>query len=119
MTKERKLAIEMWKTIRQAIIIHPNTSISLIKADFCAEHNLNWDYNCWFCQYMRNDDYDESDRLKGCTKCPIAHNAAKAKPSLCGCLPFSLWDMATNSIFSKEVKLEACDKIIKALGGKV
>lgn len=83
MTKERRLAIKMWEQIVEVLengrpgrFYQP--LISIIKEDFCREHNLEWKAGCWFCQYVRQDyRYKLLSRksippsYNGCQHCPL------------------------------------------------
>ena len=104
MTKERRLAIEMWEDIkaklpkwwkkcdRSSISAH----IVQYKNDFCVKHDLPWIANCWFCAYIRY-----------CKDCPLRD---------CG-------DGAYRSIINNDtplqVKIRACEYIISALKGEI
>lgn len=121
MTKERKLAVEMWEIIRQAIennkhLIH--SDISEIKKKFCKEHHLEWVSGCWFCTYVRKSVLSRG-RRKGCNACPIAR-FDDPLGIFFGCDKDSLYAIVLNhrNNFSIEERLEACDKIIKALEGE-
>lgn len=84
MTKERRLAIEMWEQIVKALENGEHDSsfgdseAVPIKSRFCHEHNLDWKCECWFCQYVRKDwRYDMPSRAdipehsNRCQKCPL------------------------------------------------
>ena len=99
MTKERRLAIKMWKDIRDMI----STSDKLLSASvinykeiFCKERKLKWFNNCWFCQY-----------IPYCSKCPLVN---------CGFS--SSYEITVSEYRSKDVRIEACNNIIRALGGE-
>lgn len=87
MTKERRLAIQMWEEIAE----QQPSSISVYKKGFCKEHYLNWRNECWFCQYVRQDyRYDLPSRRhivwvkNECQKCPIyKYNGCTGDQ--CGC----------------------------------
>ena len=99
MTKERKLAIQMWQEIKNKITDNPSISsigIKFYKEEFCAKHNLFWNCECWFCQYM-----------PACILCPLR-----------SCKAHSIYHIACTSWIYKEVRLEACDMIIAALKGE-
>lgn len=99
MTKERRLAIEMWCGISRLLSACDSLSGSTVKGYkqvFCEEHDLKWKYSCWFCQYIRD-----------CIKCPLGN---------CGLS--SDYDDAVNDRLKKDVRIAACNNIIKALGGK-
>ena len=120
MTKERKLAIEMWETVRQAIINSDGVaSVKVVKREFCTEHNLNWEADCWFCQYVGLErrfsiGFD-------CTRCPLAFKGYDSQKHIMGCGGGSLWSIVVNfdKKYSVRKRIKACNKIIKALGGKV
>lgn len=86
MTKERRLAIQMWEEILQK---QPRY-IVVYKDGFCGEHALNWQHSCWFCQYVRKDYRDLPSREdilyehNGCQKCPI-YKYNKCIGDECGC----------------------------------
>ena len=54
MTKERRLAIQMWQEIVD------KCKAGDYKADFCKKHGLDWLDNCYFCDYFVL-----------CSKCPL------------------------------------------------
>ena len=99
MTKERKLAIQMWYNIKNKIIYYSyfsDRSIWYYKEEFCKEHNLKWLNHCWFCQYMPKCEY-----------CPLRN-----------CSHSSVYHIICTSQADKEIRLEACDIIIAALEGR-
>lgn len=99
MTKERRLAIEMWKVIRDMFTSPHNITGKAIveyKSEFCEQHELDWINNCWFCEY-----------IPSCDKCPLKD---------CGI--GSLYKIVVDSANDKGVRIAACNNIIKALGIK-
>lgn len=99
MTKERKLAIEMWKDIRDMLSAFDRmtmTSILEYKETFCKDHGLHWMNNCWFCQY-----------IFACSKCPLK-----------SCSTASDYYILKQDDVEKDVRVAVCNNIIKALGGK-
>lgn len=99
MTKERKLGIEMWTNIRGMLSASDGQipeSISYYKEMFCVEHGLEWTGSCWFCQYIRD-----------CGKCPLK-----------SCKLGSYYAIVVDSLMDTDVRVAACNAIIKALGGK-
>ena len=66
MTKERKIAIEMWEYIRDNYDyyreyrdVHENDedydgedAIHNLKVEFLKGKGVNWAMNCWFCEYI-------------------------------------------------------------------
>lgn len=99
MTKERRLAIEMWKDIRSRIIMLGQRmrggDIVEYKFMFCRKHDLKWSGDCWFCHYIHN-----------CVKCPLG-----------GCSSDGYYGHVSD-YWDKDVRVEACNNIIKALGGE-
>ena len=90
MTRERRLAIEMWERIAEHIG-DPDFGIYKFKRRFCVEHNVCWESNCWFCQYVRkNHRHNLSSRVRiglrtnGCQNCPI-YKYNKCEKDECGC----------------------------------
>ena len=71
MTKERRLAIQMWEEIVNKCKAGDDFSITSYKYDFCKEHNLDWKYSCYLCQYCRS-----------CSNCPIG-NCMLIYPKVC------------------------------------
>ena len=62
MTKERKLAIKMWEEIVEELKKGDKSfNLVIFKMLFCKNHNLDWENDCYFCQYCRP-----------CTRCPIS-----------------------------------------------
>lgn len=104
MTRERKLAIQMWQEIKDIIIHYPYMTAGNIqhyKAEFCVKHNLVWTCDCWFCQYIPN-----------CRYCPLWSCAGLGSGA------DSLYNVASDIYADKEKRLDACDKIIAALKGE-
>lgn len=102
MTKERKLAIEMWKGIRDGIqnsfVKDDGFSVTTYKENFCKDRNLNWRNDCWFCQY-----------IKECSKCPLGYCNDSG----------TLYYTVNNNWNTLHTRIEACDKIIATLNGNV
>lgn len=99
MTKERKLAIQMWQEIKNKLASNPYLSdmgIYQLKLKFCVRHKLHWSAQCWFCQYVPT-----------CDKCPLRT-----------CSHVSLYRIICTSWISEEIRLRACDLIIAALKGR-
>lgn len=99
MTKERKFAIDMWTNIRCMLSASDRLTCQSVleyKFEFCENHDLSWKNNCWFCQY-----------IPSCNKCPLK-------------------DYNTGSLYwtvlldrkEKNVRIDACTNIIKALEGE-
>ena len=98
MTKERRLAIQMWTNIRNMLSasdVCTRSDIVAYKLSFCTRYDLNWKCNCWFCMYMPS-----------CSECPL------------GCCSDGLYGIVLANYKEKNVRIEACNGIIKALGGK-
>ena len=71
MTKERKLAVLMWKQIVDILKsekdVNANFFIPAFKRKFCEKHDLHWALDCWLCNYVnRSDNFSD-----GCEKCPL------------------------------------------------
>lgn len=91
MTKERRLAIEMWEDIYKSSV----QAVEALKENFCAEHDLQWKHHCWFCQYVRKDcrAYLKSREaidpgVNACEECPLYkwYEARRTTPkNFCGC----------------------------------
>ena len=60
MTRERKLAIQMWQEIVDKCKAGDNFSVVMFKMEFCKKHKLNWLNGCYFCNYFDT-----------CSKCPL------------------------------------------------
>lgn len=126
MTKERRLAIEMWTEIAKRLGDN-SLNIGRFKIDFTKDHNLHWKENCWFCQYVRNDyrwelesRSDIGDEVEGCSRCPLFKNSyEKLYEDECGC------SCKNDTIFcrvvygDREYQQEAAWKIVELLGGEV
>ena len=104
MTKERRLAILMWQTIKKRIEdnefkngedILNTIEFRKFKDKFCSKYNLCWENNCWFCTYVH------------CKKCPLKSCYIHS--------PFEIF--ISNS--DKYVKLNMCDIILNALKGNL
>lgn len=99
MTKERKLAIQMWQNIRRYIKrggLRRCNSVRDCKYDFCEEKKLHWENDCWFCNYIGH-----------CEHCPLK-----------SCSSGSTYATAAWGIEDIVQRLEACDEIIAALKGE-
>ena len=62
MTKQRRLAIQMWQEIVDKCRARDDFNLVEFKKEFCKEHNLHWINNCYFCQYFL------------CSECPLDKN---------------------------------------------
>lgn len=107
MTKERKLAIKMWQDIKRLmpewVKLDPDDIVSFLrcyKDKFCTSNKVHWLYDCWLCQYFRDN----------CEKCPL-HSCYYAAP-------WTAWARIVSCSTNLKTKLAACDEIILALGGK-
>lgn len=126
MTRERKIAIEMWEYIRDQLALDLLSTRDIrmmheVKRKWLRLHYPNlldkWWCGCWFCQYFRQEgesspDPDEYERSLS-HKCPLNNN----KDDYCwgDCV---LYQAVVSRESSKAQRLEACDKIIAALKGK-
>ena len=100
MTKERKIAIEMW----EFIVEHwSEDDVYALKQRFVNTHpEINWQNECWFCEYCRRDHRYEHPGREGidhhannCELCPlykheIAHGNWPNEPDACGC-SYAFW----------------------------
>ena len=121
MTKERKLAIQMWEVIKKAVIDAKRPSdidsvfVAKLKLEFCLNNNLDWMHGCWFCQYVRYHDVKHGE---GCQRCPLSDGHEEAiLGSQSGC-----YYNAFNKVCEarqRKTKLEACDEIIRILNGRL
>lgn len=127
MTKERRLAIEMWEYIRDHLT-DIGFSLFDFKEKFCEEHNLDWQNDCWFCQYVRKDyrmllhsREDINSRKNCCNKCPLSYYLENKHPDNynvkddpCGC------SFDNKSLFEKAIdgSTGAADFIVEALKGE-
>jgi hypothetical protein len=120
MTRERKLAIQMWEEIKDKI---KSDNISMdeireMKYKFTFEHNLGWLHSCYFCEYIRCERFYDTLDLQGCQKCPIAKPISRICLNKCGCGTFSTYSVIINKRYPKFIRVMACNKIIKALKKK-
>ena len=121
MTRERKLAIQMWEEIKKAVIDAKRPTdidvfaVTRIKDAFEKQHNLHWQHGCWLCQYVR---YHDELHGEGCQRCPLSDGSANAVLGLhpgCG-------NNAFNCVLNarqRKTKLKACDEIIRILYGRL
>ena len=112
MTKERKIAIEMWKYIRDNYKTYREyrdtyegeDAVHNLKMDFLKGKGINWAMNCWFCEYIgHRGRYLGTSR---CKLCPLKD---------CDRGPYL---MLTHGC-TQPLYVEACNQIIRALGGTV
>ena len=112
MTKERRIAIDMWEWIRANWDMYlsfkdseecPNKedALLLMKDIYLADKGVNWASNCWFCEYIRSSQR----HMRGCRLCPLQS---------CSSGPYHT--LANNPTYEEYV--DACDQIIEALGGE-
>ena len=111
MTKERRIAIDMWEWVRanwdmdlrfkgEVECTTGEDALLLMKDMYLVDKDVNWVSNCWFCEYLRL-------RSKlGCRLCPLQS---------CSSGPYHT--LANNPTYEEYV--DACDQIIEALGGEV
>lgn len=121
MTRERKLAIQMWEEIKKAIIDAKRPSdidcstITELKFKFCVINELNWQHGCWFCKYVR---YHDNIHGEGCQRCPLSDGHKGAIIGYdSGCC-----ENAYNRVLNarqRKTKLKACDEIIRILNGRL
>ena len=121
MTKERRLAIQMWDKIRAHIRDVPRLNsvdfwrVADWKRQFCLDHELNWMHGCWLCQYVR---YHDELHGEGCQRCPLSDGHEEAIIGLeSGC-----YKNAYNRVLharTRKAKLKACDEIIRILNGRL
>lgn len=110
MTKERRIAIEMWEYIRDHyddyLLLEKDGEESLdsLKVQFLKYKGIKWICNCWFCHYiakrMKMGFHPEICRAK----CPLKS---------CNTGPFSVFYGTPE----EEEYVEACNEIIEALAG--
>ena len=111
MTKERRIAIDMWKWIRVNWDMYldfkdreecPNEedALLLMKDTYLADKGVDWLSNCWFCEYIRL----KPRYRRGCSLCPLQS---------CSTGPYHT--LANNPTYEEYV--DACGQIIEALGG--
>lgn len=122
MTRERRIALKMWEYIRDQISLdllstRDRMMLHEIKRrwlrKYCPELLEKWWATCWFCQYFQQE-FDSNENSPSLSyKCPLNDN----QDDLCKghCI---LYHTVVSSNSTKELRLEACDKIIEALKGK-
>jgi hypothetical protein len=129
MTKERRLAIQMWEQIVTGIkngTLRVGPAIDRFKTRFCDEHKLDWKIDCWFCQYIRKDFRSNLPSRKnvkvwtnGCRECPL-YKYLEAQQTLgyneCGCQAAINTSLYARVLYQLDV--EAAELIVKALKGE-
>ena len=121
MTRERRLAIQMWEEIRAHIKDVKRIKdidchkINAIKTRFICDHNLQWFHGCWFCQYVR---YHDTLHGEGCQRCPLSDGHAGAIiGEESGCYKNAYYRVINAR--QRKTKLKACDEIIRILNGRL
>ena len=110
MTKERRIAIDMWEWVRDnwdmylrfkdgAECATSEDALLLMKDTYLADKDVNWVSNCWFCTYLKLMPGP------GCRLCPLQS---------CSTGPYHT--LANNPTYEEYV--DACGQIIEALGGE-
>ena len=120
MTRERRLAIQMWEEIKYAIIKAKRIKdinhefVSQFKYAFCSAHEVSWMWGCWFCQYVR---YRDDLHGEGCQRCPLSDGHRGAIVGYdSGCCKNAYYRVLHARY--RKTRLEACDEIILALNGR-
>lgn len=121
MTKERRLAIAMWKYIRDNydrysdyISNHEDDdgyededALSELKHEFLEGKNIKWAMNCWLCEYIGHRGHSfYTYSCKRCKLCPLKS---------CETGPYHTLISSPTQI----QYIDACNQIIIALGGDV
>lgn len=86
MTKERKLAIQMWQEIVDKCRSGEDFIVSQFKDDFCKKYDLDWLSNCYLCQYCRP-----------CSRCPLG-SCMLIYPKVCNAHSVSSATMILNAL---------------------
>lgn len=126
MTKERRLAIQMW----EFVIEHFDESdVYSLKQAFSERHpEIEWQNDCWFCEYCRRDYRNHpgresiSSRANNCQLCPlyqyeIEHGNYAMRGDACGC---DRSDWHYEPLFSRaqfRQSKRAAEMILKVLKG--
>ena len=112
MTKERRIAIDMWEWIRANWDMYlcfkdevegatSEAALLLMKEMYLDDKGVNWASNCWFCEYIRSSQR----HMRGCRLCPLQS---------CSSGPYHT--LANSPTYEEYV--DACSQIIEALGGE-
>lgn len=108
MTKERRLAIRMWRKIKNELSagrMDKMQDMPMFKINFCQSNGLKWKSQCWFCHYIQD-----------CKKCPISELDRSGN---IGCFSSNApYKMVCNKKLDLNSRLGAADEIIKALEGR-
>lgn len=116
MTKERKIAIAMWKYIRDNYDAYRDyndahgedesfedeDALCDLKHIFLKGKNIDWAMSCWFCQYIGHRG--RSFGTYRCKYCPLKS---------CETGPYHILTHSPTQI----QYIDACNQIIEALGG--
>jgi hypothetical protein len=119
MTKERRLAIEMWQAIREKLCngeLQSNLDLHKAKLDWLRAHNIDWYSECWFCHYFRqvaDSEYYEGSTKSRSFKCPL--NCNHSDPCDGYCPQYRIAHCSKNPLAQR---LAAVDNIINALKGE-
>lgn len=127
MTKERKLAINMWLWIREHYddwddyfwgSSEGDGFVEVVKMYFLDEENEGevpkWRGMCWLCQYVRKSVPTSPEKFFVCERCPL-------KTCYTSDSAYRILDTHTyedDKHVSKEVYRKCCTTILKALGYK-
>ena len=127
MTKERKLAIDMWLWIRERYdewddyfwgAGDEDGCVEEMKYRFIEEENEGkmpkWRCLCWLCTYMRVPTPDCSRKIFSCKRCPL--DACQKSDSAYRVLDHHLYK--GDQHVSEEIYRECCTTILDALGYK-
>ena len=127
MTKERKLAIDMWLWIREHYKEwdeyfwesgSEDGFVEEMKFRFLDEENEGrqpkWRAMCWLCQYVRTPAPDSVEKFFTCERCPL--KTCYGKDAAYRILDIHIYKGDVH--VSKEVYRNCCSTILNALGYK-
>lgn len=127
MTKERKLAIDMWLWIREQYYEWDDYFWGASDEDGCVEEMKHrfivaeytgefpeWKGLCWLCNYMRIPVPTSPEELMSCGRCPL--KSCHKPDSAYQVLDRHLYKGDTH--VSEEVYYNCCTTILNALGYK-
>lgn len=118
MTRERRLAVEMWEGILKKFegmsdeeYGEPDedpVSVHWEKLQFAFKHKLNWTANCWLCNYISK-----------CRRCPLSDGFNNCVRQRIACITDVPYKIADDGNKSRQARIAACRTIISVLRGEL
>ena len=105
--QEKKIAVQMWKTIKRHIMKNPDEKVVNIKDEYISRRFLNDDAE--FQRFVWYNDCILCEHVHACDVCPLSRIGGACIDS------DSAYSVACDNEAPVEYRLEMCDLIIRAI----